>query len=584
MTIFDALNLIGGLSLFLFGMNFMGNALERKAGKGLKRIFGKLADSKPKGVLVGAGVTIVTQSSSATTVMVVGFVNSGIMTLSQAINIIMGANVGTTAIGWILSLAGISSDNIFISLLKPTSFTPIFALAGAIMYMFSNDKKKKELGSVFLGFATLMFGMNIMTDSVSGLSDMPSFTKMFTAFDNPFLGLLVGTVITAMIQSSAASIGILQALAMTGSVSYAAAIPIIMGQNIGTCITAILSSIGATKAGKRAAYAHLSFNVIGTIIWMAVFCGVNYTLAPMFLTKPISLYGIALVHTIFNVLTLFVIAPFSSLLEKLVLKLIPDAKKEEKSIELDERLLLTPPLALERCRVMAVEMAETSVSALKDSIKSLFNYSDELAESVREKEEKSDNYEDMLGTFLVKVSELQISESDSREAGKLLKMIGDFERISDHAVNILESAEEMREKNIEFTPVALKEIKTIAEAVNEILTISYESFRDSDISNAIRVEPLEQVIDDLKEKLRINHIRRLQQGGCSIDAGFIWSDLLTNFERTSDHCSNIAGTIVDISQHNLNLHQSLRAFKNDSETYKNYYAEYTAKYEVQDVK
>lgn len=584
MTIFDALNLIGGLSLFLFGMNFMGNALERKAGKGLKRIFGKLADSKPKGVLVGAGVTIVTQSSSATTVMVVGFVNSGIMTLSQAINIIMGANVGTTAIGWILSLAGISSDNILISLLKPTSFTPIFALAGAIMYMFSKDNKKKELGSVFLGFATLMFGMNIMTDSVSGLSDMPSFTKMFTAFDNPFLGLLVGTVITAMIQSSAASIGILQALAMTGSVSYAAAIPIIMGQNIGTCITAILSSIGATKAGKRAAYAHLSFNVIGTIIWMAVFCGVNYTLAPMFLTKPISLYGIALVHTIFNVLTLFVIAPFSSLLEKLVLKLIPDAKKEEKSIELDERLLLTPPLALERCRVMAVEMAEISVSALKDSIKSLFEYSDELAESVREKEDKSDDYEDMLGTFLVKVSGLQISESDSREAGKLLKMIGDFERISDHAVNILESAEEMREKDIEFTPVALEEIKTIAEAVNEILTISYESFRDSDISNAIRVEPLEQVIDDLKEKLRLNHIRRLQQGGCSIDAGFIWSDLLTNFERTSDHCSNIAGTIVDIAQHNMNLHQSLRAFKNDSETYKNYYAEYTAKYEVQDVK
>ncbi len=584
MTIFDALNLIGGLSLFLFGMNFMGNALERKAGKGLKNIFGKLADSKPKGVLVGAGVTIVTQSSSATTVMVVGFVNSGIMTLSQAINIIMGANVGTTAIGWILSLAGISSDNIFISLLKPTSFTPIFALAGAIMYMFSNDKKKKELGSVFLGFATLMFGMNIMTDSVSGLSDMPSFTKMFTAFDNPFLGLLVGTVITAMIQSSAASIGILQALAMTGGVSYGAAIPIIMGQNIGTCITAILSSIGATKAGKRAAYAHLFFNVIGTAIWMTVFCGVNYTLAPLFLTKPISLYGIALVHTIFNVLTLSVIAPFSSLLEKFVLKLIPDAKKEEKSIELDERLLLTPPLALERCRVMEVEMAETSVSALKDSIKSLFNYSDELAESVREKEEKSDNYEDMLGTFLVKVSELQISESDSREAGKLLKMIGDFERISDHAVNILESAEEMREKDIEFTPAAMKEIKTISEAVNEILTISYESFRDGDVSRAIRVEPLEQVIDDLKEKLRLNHIRRLQQGGCSIDAGFIWSDLLTNFERTSDHCSNIAGTIVDISQHNLNLHQSLRAFKNDSETYKNIYAEYTAKYEVQDVK
>ena len=580
MTIFDVLNLIGGLSLFLFGMNFMGNSLERKAGAGLKNLFGKLADSKPKGVLVGAGVTIVTQSSSATTVMVVGFVNSGLMTLSQAINIIMGANVGTTLIGWILSLAGITSDNTFISLLKPTSFTPVFALIGAVMYMFSKKNSRKELGAVFLGFATLMFGMNMMTDSVSGLSDMPFFSTIITAFSNPFLGLLIGTAVTALIQSSAASIGILQALAMTGSISYGAAIPIIMGQNIGTCITAILSSIGATKAGKRSAFAHLFFNVIGTGIWMTVFCIVHYIFSPALLSNAISLQGIAMCHTVFNVLTLIVIGPVSFLLEKLVVKMFPDKKTEEEKIELDERLLNTPPLALEQCRVLAVEMAKISVSALKDSMISLFDYSPEIAASIRKKEDRSDHYEDTLGTFLVKVSGLQISESDSREAAKLLKMIGDFERISDHAVNILESAEEMKEKKLEFTPVAVSEIKIITGAVDEILTLALESFENDDVAMAIKVEPLEQVIDDLKEVLRLNHIRRLQQGECTIDAGFVWSDLLTNFERTSDHCSNIAGTVVDIAQHNMNLHQSLRAFKNDSETYKNYYEEYTNKYKL----
>ncbi len=582
MDLFDVLTILGGLALFLFGMNIMGTALEKRAGGSLKSLLGKITGSKAGGVITGMGVTVVTQSSSATTVMVVGFVNSGIMTLAQAINIIIGANVGTTATGWILSLNGISgTGSFFLRLLKPTSFTPVLAFAGIIMYMFSKKTKTKDIGTILLGFATLMSGMTAMASSVDGLTEMPGFSRMLLIFDNPLMGVVVGTVITAAIQSSAASIGILQALAVTGQVSWAAAIPIVMGQNIGTCITAIISAIGATKNGKRAALAHLLFNIFGTVIWVAVFWAVKATLAPAFLKNPVTLYGIALSHTVFNVLTMLIVLPASSLLEKAVMKILPASKKDTVAeFELDERLLATPTLAIEQCRILTIEMASLAVESISDAMRCIFNYSEEKAKNIREDEEKSDHYEDALSSYLVKVSRYDISNRDSREAAELLKLIGDFERISDHAVNILESAEEMRDKEIVFSGEAEKEIKTIIAAVEEIVNLSYLAFVNNALEIAVTVEPLEQVIDDLKEKLRLNHIIRLQKEECTIDAGFVWSDLLTNFERTSDHCSNVAGTIIDVANHNMNLHESIRALKEDSEGFRREYNAYSEKYAV----
>ena len=582
MDLFDVLTILGGLALFLFGMNIMGTALEKRAGGSLKSLLGKITGSKAGRVITGMGVTVVTQSSSATTVMVVGFVNSGIMTLAQAINIIIGANVGTTATGWILSLNGISgTGSFFLRLLKPTSFTPVLAFAGIIMYMFSKKTKTKDIGTILLGFATLMSGMTAMASSVDGLTEMPGFSRMLLIFDNPLMGVIAGTVITAAIQSSAASIGILQALAVTGQVSWAAAIPIVMGQNIGTCITAIISAIGATKNGKRAALAHLLFNVFGTVIWVAVFWAVKAALAPAFLSNPVTLYGIALSHTVFNVLTMLIVLPASSLLEKAVMKILPTSKKDTVAeFELDERLLATPTLAIEQCRILTVEMASLAVESISDAMRCIFNYSEEKAKNIREDEEKSDHYEDALSSYLVKVSRYDISNRDSREAAELLKLIGDFERISDHAVNILESAEEMKDKEIVFSGEAEKEIKTIIAAVEEIVNLSYLAFVNNALEIAVTVEPLEQVIDDLKEKLRLNHIIRLQKEKCTIDAGFVWSDLLTNFERTSDHCSNVAGTIIDVANHNMNLHESIRALKEDSEGFRREYNAYSEKYAV----
>lgn len=581
MDFFDILTLIGGLALFLFGMSVMGAALEKRAGGKLKSLLGKITGSKAGGIATGAGVTLVTQSSSATTVMLVGFVNSGILTIAQAINIIIGANVGTTVTAWILSLNGISGESAFIlKMLKPTSFTPILALIGIALYMFGKSTKKKDIGTILLGFATLMSGMTAMSSSVDGLQDMPGFSRMLLIFNNPIMGVLIGTFITAVIQSSAASIGILQALAVTGQVSWGIAIPIVMGQNIGTCITAILSAFGATKNGKRTALAHLSFNVIGTIIWLTVFSLIKYFLHPALFDSTISLYGIALSHTIFNVLTMIIMLPFTSLLEKFVMFAMPDSKKDSAEIELDERLLSTPALAIDRCRALTVEMASLSVEALGDSLKCLFDYSAEKAKGIREDEDKTDHYEDILSSYLVKVSRYEISNSDSREAAMLLKVIGDCERISDHAVNILESAEEMREKDIVFSGKASEEMKNITNAVSEIINLAYLSFVNNSVEIALTVEPLESVIDKLKEQLRVNHILRLQQGDCSIDAGFVWSDLLTNLERTSDHCSNIAGTVIDVANHNMNLHESIRTLKSDSESYKREYEAYCEKYAI----
>ena len=581
MDLFQFLNLLGGLSLFLFGMNVMGQALERRAGGSLRSLLGKMTTNKVAGLLTGLAVTAVIQSSSATTVMVVGFVNSSLMTLRQAINMIMGANIGTTVTAWILSLAGISSSNIFIRLLKPSSFTPVLAFVGIIYYMFCKNDKKKDTGMILLGFATLMFGMETMSASVSGLRDVPGFQNLFLMFRNPVLGVLAGAVLTAIIQSSSASVGILQALAVTGQVSYGAAIPIIMGQNIGTCVTAMISAIGANKNAKRAAMVHLSFNVIGTAVWLTVFCFVKWLFAPGLLDESASLLGIAIAHSVFNVLCTVLMLPLSGLLEKLVCTIVPDDKKPEVFSELDERLLTTPPVALARCRKVAADMANCAVGAMKQGINALSAYTPALAQQVRQAEERTDHYEDILGTYLVKLSTRQISTSDSNEAAKLLKIIGDFERISDHAVNLIQSAEELGSKELSLSSQASRELSVLTGAVNEILDLSLDAFLHNDLGPAGMVEPLEQVIDELKEKLRTAHILRLQQEKCSIEAGFIWSDLLTDLERVSDHCSNIAGCVMDMHEGNLNLHESLRAMKEDREKFADRYLAYRKKYDVE---
>ena len=578
MSIFDVLSLIGGLCLFLFGMTLMGQALERRAGNSLRTVLGKLTTNRAAGFLTGLGVTAVIQSSSATTVMVVGFVNSGLLMLKQAINVIMGANVGTTVTAWLLSLSGIDGDNVFVKLLKPTSFTPILALVGIVCFMFCKKNKTKDTGMILLGFATLMFGMDAMSAAVAGLKDVPGFRDLFLMFQNPLLGMLAGAVLTAIIQSSSASVGILQALATTGQITFGAAIPIIMGQNIGTCITAILSGIGANKNARRTALVHLLFNVIGTAAWLSVFWIVDLTLHPVILDQPATLIGIAVAHSIFNVLCTALLMPMGGLLEKLVIRLIPDGKTPETATELDSRLLNTPAVALERCHTVATEMAQHAVQTLYDALDCVDNYTPEKAELVRANEEATDHYEDILGSYLVKLSSLPIGDANSAEAAMLLKAIGDFERISDHGVNILESVEELREKEIAFSGSAKDEMRTLVSAVREILELTLSAFTTGDVDAIVSISPLEEVIDNLKDSLRSAHIQRLQQGDCTIDAGFIWSDLLTDLERVSDHCSNIAIGIVDLSHHDMNIHENLRAIKADDEHFRQAYAAYQQKY------
>lgn len=578
MDIFDVLTLIGGLCLFLFGMELMGGALERRAGSGLKTLLGKLTQNKLAGFATGLGVTSVIQSSSATTVMVVGFVNSGLMTLRQAINVIMGANVGTTVTAWILSLGGISSDNLFMQLLKPTSFTPILALIGTVMFMFGKSSKGKDTATILLGFATLMFGMDTMSDAVSGLRDIPAFQQMFIMFQNPILGVLVGAILTAIIQSSSASVGILQALSSTGQVTFGASIPIIMGQNIGTCITAILSSFGANKNAKRASLVHLSFNIIGTLIGLILYTVISATLKPAILNDPATHVGIAVAHSVFNILCTVILLPASGLLEKLALKFIPDTGKKDFIEELDERLLATPSLAIERCSALVAEMAENAVNAFKNSLVLLKNFDSKLATEIREDESRVDHLEDILGTYLVKLSTQQISDADSAQVSKLLKAIGDFERISDHSVNVVESAEELHAKEIRFTEIAAKEMDTLSAAVSEILDMASSAFIKNDLDIARKVEPLEQVIDGLKAKMRDGHIKRLQKGECSIEAGFVWTDLLTNLERTADHCSSVAVCTLDAAENTMNIHESLAEIKQNSPYFKEEYEAYLAKY------
>lgn len=581
MSIFDGLNMIGGLCLFLFGMNLMGQALEKRAGGKMRTLLGKMTGRKMIGFLTGLGITAVIQSSSATTVMVVGFVNSGLLTLRQAINVIMGANVGTTVTAWLLSLGGISSGALWVKLLKPSSFTPVLALIGIVLYMFCKSSKKKDTGMILLGFATLMFGMETMTGAVSGLKDVPGFQKLFLTFTNPALGVLAGAVLTAIIQSSSASVGILQALAVTGQVSYGAAIPIIMGQNIGTCVTALLSAIGTNKNARRAAVVHLMFNIIGTVVWLSVFSLVRLLFAPALLAQPATMFGIAVAHSVFNVLCTALLLPLSGMLEKLALWIVPETKKgEEQTTLLDERLLATPPLALERCHELVTRMAEDAGAALKASLETVKKFDPQAAWRIREDENRTDQYEDAVSTYLIRLSAEPLNQADSEETTAMLKYIGDFERIADHAVDILKSAEEMRDKEISFSPEAAWEMDVLMRAVEEILTLTFRAFHENDAQLASRVEPLEQVIDTLKEELRTRHILRMTKGECSAEAGFVWSDLLTSLERTADHCSNVAGCVMDIARHQLSLHDTLRREKNGDGDFDAQYDAYAAEFSL----
>ncbi len=583
-NIFSLLALVGGLCLFLFGMNLMGEGLERRAGNSLKALLGKLTNSRIKGFLTGLGVTAVIQSSSATTVMVVGFVNSGLMTLKQSIGVIMGANLGTTVTAWILSLGGISGDNIFVQLLKPTSFTPVLALIGTVFMMFCKSDKKKDTGTILLGFATLMFGMDAMSGAVKGLSQIPEFRELFIMFTNPILGVLVGAVLTAIIQSSSASVGILQALSATGQISYAAAIPILMGQHIGTCVTALISSLGTNKNAKRAAVVHLSFNVIGTVVWLTTFSVITAIVDIQLINSTANTFGIAVAHSLISIVYTLLLMPMSGLLEKLACKLVPDGKSEDKYSELDDRLLATPTIAIEQCSKLTMQMAMDVTKGLKLSLSSLENGSKELIDKIKNIEKEADHSEDILGTYLTKISRSQVSAEDSLTTSKLLKVIGDLERISDHSVNILESAEELREKGIELTGSAKRELNVLCSAVSEILDISRDCFVNNDYRLAYEVEPLEEVIDRLKDRLRDSHIVRLKGGECTVEAGFIWSDLLTNLERVADHCSNIAVCVIDAHALNMDVHSSLKKIKRGNTEYTDKVAAYSEKYQLSSVK
>lgn len=585
MDIFNVLSMIGGLALFLYGMNLLGEGLEKMSGGRLERILERLTSNRLKGVLLGAAVTAVIQSSSATTVMVVGFVNSGIMKLSQAISIIMGANIGTTMTAWILSLTSIEGDSIFMQLLKPTNFTTILALIGVIFIMFLKSEKKKNIGMIMVGFAILMVGMDTMSGAVEGLRDVPEFTNILLMFSNPILGMAAGAILTAIIQSSSASVGILQALCMTGKVPFATALPIILGQNIGTCVTAMISAIGAKTNAKRAALVHLYFNVIGTTVFMLAFYGINAFVDFAFLDMAAEPAGIATIHTCFNVFATLLLLPFSKLLEKLAcltVKEVKDPKKAKLEQELqllDGRFLDTPAFAVEQCKGVANHMAELSKEALDCSLDLLRGYDGDTAKRVYDLESEVDRFEDHLGQYLVKLSGKDLSVKDSATVSMLLHSIGDLERISDHAVNIAEGAQEMHQKNMIFSAEAEKEIETFAEAVREILRLSIESFRKEDVEEAVMVEPLEEVVDDLKDELKMRHVNRLREGKCTIELGFVLSDLTTNFERVADHCSNIAVCLIQTGEQDFEMHKYIHKLaKGENTPFHERYMEYRKQY------
>ncbi len=586
MDIFGILTMIGGLALFLYGMNAMGDGLAKLSGGRMEQVLEKLTKRRIMAVLLGAGVTAVIQSSSATTVMVVGFVNSGIMKLNQAVGIIMGANIGTTVTSWLLSLTGIEGSNLVLQLLKPSSFAPVLAAIGIILTMTAKDDKKKDIGNILVGFAILMFGMETMSGAVEPLASNEKFTNMLLMFRNPVLGMIAGTILTAVIQSSSASVGILQALCATGAVSFGTAIPIIMGQNIGTCVTAIMSSVGASKNAKRASMIHLFFNMIGTVLFMIVFYTLNMIVHFSFLDHAANPAGIAVVHSLFNIGAVVVLFPFGDLLVKLATLAIPDhgEKEETKPDEfaiLDERFLEQPAFAMELCRNAAVRMAEESRDSLYLAIGLLTDYHDSVAKKVSEMEDNVDHYEDAIGTYLVKLSSRDLSLADSRSMSVLLHCIGDFERISDHATNLMQSAEEIHKNGLEFSDKAKEEIAVFSSAVRDIVGKAVDAFMKNDLTEARNLEPLEQVIDGLNMEVKQHHIKRLRKGKCTIELGLILQDICTNFERISDHCSNIGVCLIQINEDGFETHEYLDIIKDESnEWFQNEYMRLQEKYRL----
>ncbi len=590
MDIFGVLSLIGGLAIFLYGMDLLGEGLTGASGGKLEKILEKLTSNPLKAVLLGAGVTAVIQSSSATTVMVVGFVNSGIMKLSQAVGVIMGANIGTTITSWILSLTGIESSNIFISLLKPTSFSPVLAAVGIVFLMFLKKESLKNPGKIMIGFALLMYGMDAMSSSVAPLAEVPQFASILTAFSNPVLGMLAGMLFTAVIQSSSASVGILQALCSTGILSYATALPIIMGQNIGTCVTALLSSIGATKNGKRAAIIHLYFNVIGTVTFMIVFYALNAVIHFSFLNLTAQEFGIAVIHTTFNIITTAYLLPLRKVLEKLAYatikldddeKRIMDSRSGNEFALLDDRFLEAPSLAVEHCKQVINKMADISRESLFISMSLIGGYDEEQALRVGELETRADKYEDALGTYIMKISTKNLKKEDSEMLNVMLHCIGDFERISDHACNLCDSARELQQKNMQFSPKAETELDILSSAVREAVDISFDAFKSNNKNEADKVEPLEELIDTLSVELKARHIRRLREGKCTIELGFAHSDILNNLERVADHCSNIAVDVIQSDQLEFDAHEYLDRIKNkDNQQFARDYKAYKEKYRL----
>ena len=563
MDIFSVFTLCGGLAFFLYGMNTMSKSLEKMAGGKLERLLKRMTSNPVKSLLLGAGITIAIQSSSAMTVMLVGLVNSGVMELGQTIGVIMGSNIGTTLTAWILSLTGIQSESIFVNMLKPENFSPLVALAGIILIMGSKRQKRRDVGRIMVGFSILMYGMELMSDAVSPLADMPEFSSLLTAFQNPLLGVLVGAVFTGIIQSSAASVGILQALALTGSITYGMAIPIIMGQNIGTCVTALLSSIGVNRNAKRVAVIHISFNVIGTVVCLVLFYGGNLIFDFSFMDWTVGAVGIAFCHTVFNVFTTLMLLPFSRQLEKLARRLIRTENPAKEFAFLDPLLIRTPSVAISECVSMACRMGETARDNVLLAMEQLSGFSEEREAQILENEDKLDTYEDRLGSYLVEVSQHGVSMADIRTVSRLLHAIGDFERIGDHAINIQDSARELQEKELRFSPTAEKELQVLGTALQDILFQAVSSFNQDDPAAAKAVEPLEETIDQLTEEIRMRHIQRLQTGECTIQLGFVLNDLLTNLERVSDHCSNIAVCVIEERDSSVDHHAYLHRLKVD---------------------
>ena len=585
MDFFDVLALLGGLALFLFGMNLMSDGLAKLSGSKMEKILEKLTSNKVKGVALGAGVTAVIQSSSATTVMVVGFVNSGIMKLSQAVGIIFGANIGTTMTAWILSLTGLESSNFWVKMLKPTSFSPILAVIGIAMLMFAKKDKIKDIGTILVSFAVLMFGMDMMSDAVSGLKENAAFTNIFTMFaDNPILGLLAGAALTAIIQSSSASVGILQALSSTGAITFGGAVPIILGQNIGTCVTALISSAGASKNAKRAAFVHLYFNIIGTILFMVLFYVLNAVIDFEFMAGKATELNIAIMHTTFNVFATAVLLPFSKLLEKLAYLTIRDSKDEvvvEPELKLlDMRFLERPSFAVEQCIKTTANMASTVRTSIFMAIELMEKYDEEKAKQVIDMESLVDRYEDELGSYMVNLSSKNLSEEDSRVVSELLQVIGDFERMSDHSLNIVEAAKEMYEKKMTFSDKAIEELEIFKEAVKRIIDEATDAFINNDRNLALVVEPLEEVIDGINAELKDRHVKRLQEGECTIELGFVLSDITTNFERIADHCSNIAISVLQLKQKDLEGHEYLVKLKSEDSSFKQHYSDLSRVYRL----